>query len=245
MIFLCFSGKDRHTVVQSVLYHLQKYGCSVWYDNHQYILGDNKPENYIEGICSSQYAVLFLSPTFFSSAGVKEEMQIIKARYSQGLIHLFPLLYNISISQLPIDYEWIKDLIYNTVTDTSGTLLSCSQMICKILEDQLCDMPCNSLSDALQFHSLLPSYIVKLLEQYFQIIPQNIDSRLTLLYAVHVYVQTIEALPKEYIFPANYLFQTTKLHLSYNFKEIIIMEQLVCLCINKLLIKNNSLLFEK
>lgn len=48
MIFLCFSSKDRYTIVESVLYHLRNYGLETWYDYHTLILGDNKYEQNIK-----------------------------------------------------------------------------------------------------------------------------------------------------------------------------------------------------
>ena len=37
-IFLGFAAKDRYTVAESLLYHLENYGVPVWYDRHDLIL---------------------------------------------------------------------------------------------------------------------------------------------------------------------------------------------------------------
>lgn len=50
-IFLGFAAKDRYTVAESLLYHLENYGVPVWYDRHDLIIGDNRQkENFEKGI---------------------------------------------------------------------------------------------------------------------------------------------------------------------------------------------------
>lgn len=46
-IFLGFAAKDRYTVAESLLYHLENYGVPVWYDRHDLIIGDNRPRQII------------------------------------------------------------------------------------------------------------------------------------------------------------------------------------------------------
>ena len=47
-IFLGFAAKDRYTVAESLLYHLENYGVPVWYDRHDLIIGDNRQkENFL------------------------------------------------------------------------------------------------------------------------------------------------------------------------------------------------------
>ena len=42
MLFFCFSSKDRHSIVESILFHLTNYGLPVWYDRHKMLLGDER-----------------------------------------------------------------------------------------------------------------------------------------------------------------------------------------------------------
>lgn len=61
-IFLGFAAKDRYTVAESLLYHLENYGVPVWYDRHDLIIGDNRQkENFEKGIIESKYAILIFS----------------------------------------------------------------------------------------------------------------------------------------------------------------------------------------
>ena len=103
MIFLCFSGKDRHTIIQSILYHIENYGLKIWYDNHQYLLGDRKIDKYTSAILSSKYAIVVFSNNFLDSPGAIEELEIIKEQYVNGKIYIFPVFYNISALEVPLD----------------------------------------------------------------------------------------------------------------------------------------------
>lgn len=238
MFFLCFSGRDRLTIVQSVLYHLQKYGMDIWYDNYQYILGDLKYATYADAIIKSNYAVVIFSPSFPESPGAIEELDIIKKQYDKGQIHIFPIFYNISASSIPEAYSWLCDMIYNELNESTGSLLTCNQMVNQFLSDELCNKTYKNLQEILFLRKGIPEYVLKLLEDYYTIIPQNINSRLTILYCLFLYLHESIDLPQYLTKSANYLFQTTKLNLNYNFKEIIIMEQIVCLAINQYLIDN-------
>ena len=91
MIFLCFSGRDRMTIVQSVLYHLKQYGLPVWYDNYEYILGDNKETNYMAGIDASPYAIVIFSSDFIHSPGAIEELEYIAHQYWERKINVFTI----------------------------------------------------------------------------------------------------------------------------------------------------------
>ncbi len=233
MFFLCFSGRDRKTVAQSVLFHLQKFGVNVWYDNYEHTLGDNKCQNYVTGIKKSKYAVVIFSQHFPNSPGAIEELNVIKELYSQKKIHIFPLFYNISADAIPPDYAWLRDLIYNEINDSTGTLLSCRQMIYQFFKDALDAEKYRSLSDIQLSTVVLPSYVRKLLNDYFLILPHNINSRMTILYCIFAFLCDLMPLASHLTRTVDYLFQTTYLELPYNHKEISLMEQAVCLAVNR------------
>lgn len=232
MIFLCFSGRDRMTIVQSVLYHLKKYGLSVWYDNHEHILGDNKDTNYMIGIDESPYAVVIFSSDFIHSPGAIEELEYIACKYRERKIHVFPIFYNIKSDLIPEPFKWLCDLIYNELDETTGTLLTCNQIVSKIMMDQLQSQKYTSIDEFVQNSSGLPPYLLKLLDTYQEILPINLNSRLTLLYSIFIYLQTKILVPSYLKKTVQYLFTITRLDLRYNFKETIIFEQAVCLALN-------------
>ena len=238
MVFLCFSGHDRMTIVKSILYHLKKYGIDVWYDNHNYILGDNKEKKYRDAIQSSRYAIVVFSRFFPNSPGAIEELEVIEKQHRAGLIHVFPIFYQISASAVPDKYSWLCELIYNELDESTGSLLTCNQIVSKIFIDMLEQCNIKTVEDVVQFGSRKSLFIAKMLECYYDIVPENINSRMTILYCVFTYIETEIGLPTYLRKTAHYLFQNTKLTLDYDFKEITIMENAVCLAARQYFMNN-------
>ncbi|MBN7774630.1 toll/interleukin-1 receptor domain-containing protein [Clostridium aminobutyricum] len=232
MIFLCFSGRERLTIATSMLYHLENHGIEIWYDNHQYTLGDKKVEKYTKAIGLSDYAIVIISKYFQESPGAIEELEVIKERYLKGLIHIFPIFYNIKASELSSEYQWLCDMIYNEINDTSGTLLACNQIICKCYKDIIYKNQYPSLEVYKTVLSGYPAataatYINRLLELYSSVSTSNFNSKMSILFCLILYLNgslkdDISSLYKS----AQYLFNTTKLDLPYNFKEIRLLEQI-------------------
>ena len=228
MVFLCFSGRDRLSGAQPILYHLQKYGLQVWYDNHEYLLGDEKVKNFTQAIHESRYAIVIASPDFPDSPGAIEELDVIKHRYDAGLIHVFPVFFKLRAKEMPKKYQWLCDLIYNEIDESTGSLLTCNQIVCKFYSDLLEQSEFKKIQDILKSRYQLPFFIQKMVENYCDIVPSNINSRLSLLYSLFLFFETSCELPEYLVKTAHYLFLTTKLDLEYNFKEIILMEQVAC-----------------
>lgn len=220
------------TIVKSVLYHLEKYGIATWYDNHEYLLGDNKKENYTLAIHQSRYAVVVFSKAFPISPGAIEELDVIKQRYEEGKIHVFPILYNTLAKDVPENYQWLCDLIYNELNEKTGTLLTCNQIVCKYYLDLLDNSQFISLDSLLRDAQNIPSFVIKMIENYNEVIPSNINSRITILYSIFSFFESYADMPRYLIKSAHYIFQNTKLDLKYDFKEISLMEQIVCLAAN-------------
>lgn len=232
MFFLCFSGRDRLTAAQSILYHLQKYGLQVWYDNHEYLLGDKKTETFTQAIHESRYAIVILSPDFPNSPGAIEELEEIKRQYDSGLIYVFPVFYKLLANDIPPEYRWLNNLIYNEIDESTGSLLTCNQIVCKYFSDLLSESKFKTIQDILKSRVQLPTFCEKVANDYCDIVPANVNSRLTLLYSLFLFFETNCSLPKHLVKAAHYLFLTTKLDLAYNFKEIMLMEQVVCLSVD-------------
>ena len=240
MVFLCFSGHDRMTIVKSILYHLKKYGIDVWYDNHNYILGDNKENKYRDAIQSSRYAIIIFSKYFPDSPGAIEELEVIEKQHRAGLIHVFPIFYQISASAIPDKYSWLCELIYNELDESTGSLLTCNQIVSKVFDDILKQCSIKTVEEVLQFGTSKSLFVERMLESYFDIIPENINSRLTILYSLFTFIETEINLPTYLRKTVHYLFQNTKLSLEYDFKEITIMENAVCLAATQYFMNNQG-----
>ncbi|MFC3748633.1 toll/interleukin-1 receptor domain-containing protein [Paenibacillus sp. GCM10012306] len=243
MIFLCFSGKDRETVVRSILYHLENYGINVWYDYHEHYLGDNKFDNYVRGIKESKYAIIVISEHFFESSGAIEEIEVIYKEFQRRKIHIFPIFYKIKAKDLPSKYDWLSDLIYNEVDNTTGTLAICNQIICKFLKDTISFYKYADLADC--YHKLNEQvgridnskYLSELINTYYNIDRNNLNGRITILYSLFLYISNLRdvCVPKYVTKSISYLFNLTKLDLISDFKELTIVEYALVIYLNQII----------
>lgn len=234
MIFLCFSSQERYTIVKSCLYHLKNYGYATWYDYHELILGDKKEEkNFTNAIQSCDYFIIIYSSNLLKSPCAITEEALIYAEATKRNITIFPLLYNITFKELPIEIQnRIENLIYNEITDQTGCIASVNQMIVKMLLDErghneYALTPCITLSMIKQLND---KYLKTILMEYLNISKENFNARICILYCAYKYIrETKESLniPTHYCQTIEYLTHYTKLNIPYNHKEIIIIELII------------------
>lgn len=235
-IFLGFAAKDRYTVAESLLYHLENYGMPVWYDRHDLIIGDNRQkENFGKGIIESKYAILIFSENTEDCFCLNEEIDAIYNRHRDGKIKIFPILYNITFEELPQKYRWIKELIYREITDKSGSAITVSSIVCRYLKDMSDSFSHKSLCDFIDINLKFDKngYIKELLKQYYTIDHHNLNSRITILYSVYIFIKVSDIYrPFVLMKPVEWLFSLTKLDLKIDFKELRIAENNLIILLN-------------
>lgn len=249
MIFLCFSGRARHTIVKSIRFHLENYGLNLWYDNHRYILGDEKKTALNSAINSSNYAVIVICEDFFNSPGALEELEIVEKRYLDNSITIFPIFYKTKATELPVSYQWLNELIYNELDESTGSLLTCNQILSKYLTDIIANSNYFTFNDIItkrEYCSLvgIPTYfnvINELLTTYDNICHSNLNSRMAILYSIYIllieYSQSFCPKPLQKVLSKStkYIFSSYKFELSHDFKEILIFEDIIAILLNIIL----------
>lgn len=202
-------------------------------------MGDNRIEkNLNEGASKCNYALIILSKDTAQSVCAMEEISILEKKYYAGDTTLFPVFYELSPKEIPLALQWIKELIYKEVDRSTGTLEICNHIACKITGDILKNYHYQSISDFLN-HSdtLLPPLIHKLLNKYQSIDCENLNSRITLLYATYLNIihlknihtdTTITIVSKTF----ERLFSETRLNLIIDYRELWLLENCICILIN-------------
>lgn len=235
MIFLCFSSKDRYSIVESVMYHLKNYGLSVWYDYHKLILGDDRDyRNLVEGIEQNNHAIIIVTSNIVDCVCANDEIAVIHKQYTLGKIHVFPIFYKISALELPSEYQWLCRFIYNEIDDTTGTLLTCNQIILKYIIDKNRIYDIKELIDYEKL-SFQDNFIIEMLSTYFEIDSDNLNAKVLTLFSVFKY---LICKYESYQYP-NYcmktfkrLYDLTRLKLQINWKELSILENSLLLMLN-------------
>lgn len=199
MIFIGYSSKDRYDIIEPMVFHLKNYGFNVWYDFHDMYLSDDRYHTNFElGIGESKYVIFILSHNFFDSKCAIEELDYAQTLYEKNEIILFPVLYMIKASELPDSYNWIKKIIYNEVNEHSGTLFVTNQIVEKMLHDETKKMAFRSFSEINKHLQNKPeTYLSKLLETYLNLDIPNYSAKISLLYAIYLYISDTKKITHE------------------------------------------------
>ena len=237
-VFICFSSKDRYTIAEPLAYHLKNYGINTWYDRNRLLIGYNRKEkNLNEGAYESEYAIIILSENTFHSDCAMEEISILKSRYIEKKTYLFPILYEISPKIIVSELQWLKDLIFKEVSRNSGTREVCNHIACKITENYLCNYTYCDIESIIKKMSI-PPILNQLLNDYLSIDNSNLNSRITILYAIYINIIFLNSPNDNFIIGLvkkifTKLFSETKLNLSIDYRETWLLENAICLLINE------------
>lgn len=231
-IFLCFSSGDRYTIVNSVLYHLKKYHMPIWYDYHELTLGDNRIRgNFDLGLDTCNYAVVIISPNMFNCPCGNDELNEIKTRYEKGTIQVFPIFYKVKACELPEKYNWLTFLIYNELSNESGTLSTCNQIVYKIIKDELNGYSVRNLS---KFIAYPDKYISSALYTYRQTDKDNFNARFTILYMIYLYLNFKGSIISDmHRCILDRMCKLTQLNIAFPHKEILIVETILIIILNE------------
>ena len=188
-----------------------------------------------KGIIGSKYAILIFSENTEDCFCLNEEIDVIYNRYKKGKIKVFPIIYIITFEDLPQKYKWIKELIYREITDKSGSAITVSSVVCRYLKDISDSLSHKNLYDFtnINLKSDENGYIKELLRQYYVIDHHNLNSRLTILYSVYLFIKSsVIYRPIVLMKPVEWLFSLTKLDLKIDFKELRIAENNLIILLN-------------
>lgn len=242
-IFIAFSAKDRYSIAEPLVYHLKNYGINVWYDRNEILLSDNRiQKNLVEGAAGCKYAIAIISKNTDNSVCAMEELSIVESRYRQGVVTVFPILYEIPAQLIPDKLLWVKEIIFKEVDHSSGTRGVCNHIACKITRDILekytykCILDCQEKAPM-----ILPTVTHELLKTYQTVDCDNINSRVTLLYAAYLSIIHSDDKTEGLLhFPESHmaskiferLFAETRLNIKVDYREIWLLENAICILVN-------------
>ena len=96
-VFICHASEDK-AFVQSLADSLKARGLKVWYYRFTLKLGDSLRRSIDEGLASSRFGIVVLSPNFFSEDKIWIQIELDGLRTLEvgGEIKLLPILHNVS-----------------------------------------------------------------------------------------------------------------------------------------------------
>jgi hypothetical protein len=237
-LFVCFSAKDRYDIVQPIVFHLQNYGVNIWYDRYELVMGDDRvKKNIVEGAGMCEYALIFLSKNIADSICATEEIEILKSRYHNNEVVIFPVLYELKPCDIPPKFEWIKEIIFKEANRKSGTLEICNHIACKITDDMLENCKHRTIYEIISANvQNIPICVSSLLDKYTKIDNSNLNSRIALLYATYLMIINSNGFNRGNLceMPSKVferLFSETLLDLPIDYRELWLLENSICILI--------------
>lgn len=95
-VFLSYSAADSKEFARQLADALQARSVSVWLDEDQIQVGDNAITKLGEGLGSSRYGLVILSPEFFGRDWSAQELKALLRRETEGQSMILPVWHGVS-----------------------------------------------------------------------------------------------------------------------------------------------------
>lgn len=93
--FMSHAGEDKD-FVRKLVHELQARGTSVWFDEHELMVGDSLSESIAAGLKNSRYGVVVLSRDFLGKRWPRHELRGLIAREMKGDGSILPIWHQIT-----------------------------------------------------------------------------------------------------------------------------------------------------
>jgi len=96
-VFISYASEDKEAVAKPIAQELRSRGFTVWYDDYEIKLGDSIPKKIDEGLGSSRFGVVVLSPSYFAKNWPKKELEALLAREAdEGVKVVLPVWHQVT-----------------------------------------------------------------------------------------------------------------------------------------------------
>ncbi len=99
-VFICHASEDKEDCVNRLATALKEEGVKVWYDEFSLKLGDKLRKKIDEGLNSSRYGVVVLSPNFFKKEWPQDELEGLLAIEKRGKKVILPIWHNLTLEKV-------------------------------------------------------------------------------------------------------------------------------------------------
>jgi hypothetical protein len=95
-VFLTYAADDSKRFAQQLAQALRNEGLRIWFDEDQIHVGDNAFMRIGEGLNSSRYGLVILSPHFFEHGWAEQELRALLQRESEEKTMILPVWHGVS-----------------------------------------------------------------------------------------------------------------------------------------------------
>jgi class 3 adenylate cyclase len=94
-VFICHASEDKNDIVRPLAVELTQRGLAVWLDELQLTLGDSLRRSIDEGLATSRFGVVILSPSFFAKEWPQKELDALVSREDGREKVILPIWHNV------------------------------------------------------------------------------------------------------------------------------------------------------
>lgn len=110
-VFISHANSDKLEYVEELYNAISKLGIRVFYDKETFEWGDNWKKKIIDGVNSSEFAIIVISNNYFGREWTEKELEaFLNRQNSSGEKIILPLLHGISVSDLCEYYPELGDI---------------------------------------------------------------------------------------------------------------------------------------
>lgn len=120
--FICHASEDKSDVVEPLAIELTARGAVVWYDRWTLQIGDSLSEKIDEGLGSSEFGIVVLSPHFFSKPWPQRELGGLVQREIRGKKVILPVWHNVDHAFVAHHSPTLADKMAGSTADGISTL---------------------------------------------------------------------------------------------------------------------------
>lgn len=94
-VFIAHAHEDKETVAAPLAAKLRGQGLRVWYDDYELRLGDSLRRRIDDGLISSRFGLVILSPSFFEKEWTKKELDGLIQKERDGAQVVLPVWHHV------------------------------------------------------------------------------------------------------------------------------------------------------
>ena len=126
--FISHASEDKEIIVEPLALELTSKGAKVWYDKWSLKIGDNLSSKIDEGLASSEFGIVILSPSFFAKPWPQRELSGLVQREIQGRKVILPIWHD-------VDHDFVAERSPTLADKMAGsTSVGISHLADEILE---------------------------------------------------------------------------------------------------------------
>ena len=117
--FISHASEDKPQVVKPLARALSRMGFNIWYDEFELEVGDSLRQSIDQGLASSRFGIVILSPDFFAKNWPQYELNGLAAREIDGRKVILPIWHNVARDDVMAYSPTLADKIALTTDNLS------------------------------------------------------------------------------------------------------------------------------